>query len=269
MSAPRKMINQIYRQSSARESELEALVEKQAIELRRERDLNQQLREDILHVSLRAKERLGQELHADLAQTMAGASLLTIVLARVLSKQAAPEASQAELIADLLKTAQVKTRRLVHSLFPILPESGGLSAALSLLAQSTTEIYHCDCRCICVGSAPVEDCVTATNLLRIAQEAVTNSISHGHSSRIRIRLFYGLKVCTLSVKDNGSGIVAEEVNKLGMGLRIMQYRAAMIGAKISAKNSVSGGIQTTCSMPHRKLTVAKGRCSPHGQNGDT
>ena len=67
------------------------------------------------------REQLGQELHADLSQVLAGASLLTIVLARVLSKQASPEAVQAEHISELLKLAQAKTRNLVQNLFPTEP----------------------------------------------------------------------------------------------------------------------------------------------------
>lgn len=109
------------RKPSARESELKALVDQQVMELSSERDLNQQLKKDILHITQRVKEQLGQDLHADLSQVLAGASLLTLVLARVLSKQAAPEAAQAEHISELLKLAQAKTRKLVQNLFPSEP----------------------------------------------------------------------------------------------------------------------------------------------------
>lgn len=107
--------------SSVLESELVSLVAQRTLELRIERDLNQQLKKDILHTTQRVREQLGQELHADLSQVLAGASLLTIVLARVLSKQASPEAVQAEHISELLKLAQAKTRNLVQNLFPTEP----------------------------------------------------------------------------------------------------------------------------------------------------
>ena len=121
MSTIRTARTETPRKSSASESELVSLVAQLTLELRIERELNQQLKKDILHTTQRLREQLGQELHADLSQVLAGASLQTIVLVRVLSKQAAPEAAQAEHISELLKMAQATTRKLVQNLFPTEP----------------------------------------------------------------------------------------------------------------------------------------------------
>jgi signal transduction histidine kinase len=50
----------------------------------------------------------------------------------------------------------------------------------------------------------------------------------------------------LTIQDNGSGFKLSESNYNGMGIRIMRYRARVIGATLDLKSQPGQGTQITC-----------------------
>jgi signal transduction histidine kinase len=92
---------------------------------------------------------------------------------------------------------------------------------------------------------------SATHLYYIAQEAVNNAIKHGHASRILVALSAGEGEGTLVVEDDGRGILNSAAGHSGMGLRIMSYRANMIGGGSEIERSADGGTMVTVRFPLR------------------
>ena len=91
--------------------------------------------------------------------------------------------------------------------------------------------------------------LTATHLYRIAQEAVTNALNHGKATEVEITLSTHLDHAILSVRDNGIGMPKLEEESKGMGLRVMNYRADVIGAVLKISPSSNGvGTILLCSV---------------------
>jgi len=86
-------------------------------------------------------------------------------------------------------------------------------------------------------------------LFRIAQEAVSNAIKHGKARRLVISLRKARGRIVLKVSDNGGGFPRRAAKNKGMGLRIMQSRAGMIGGTIAIEPNNGGGMNVTCAMP--------------------
>jgi len=86
-----------------------------------------------------------------------------------------------------------------------------------------------------------DDPKAGIHLYRIAQEAASNAIRHGHARNIAISLDATSKSIHAGVTDDGTGLPADARTKKGMGLRIMDYRAGMIGATFDIQNLPSGG----------------------------
>ena len=85
----------------------------------------------------------------------------------------------------------------------------------------------------------------ASHLYRITQEALTNASRHGHASLVDISLIAKEDSFTLRITDNGVGFVRTAPSGSGMGLKIMKYRADMIGAKFEiAANAPRGTVIT-------------------------
>jgi signal transduction histidine kinase len=208
------------------------------------------LQQELLQISEREQQRIGRDLHDDLGQHLAGLSILSSVLTRNLLTRSAPEAPAAAEISELLKNAVSMTRRLARGLHPVAPEPDGLMAGFYDLVAHTTSLFRIDCRFDCPAAVHVHDNIVATHLFRIAQEAVSNAVKHGHAQHVRISLLSDAESLTLTVKDDGSGICELDPKRQGMGLRIMHYRADMIGARVAISNQATGGALVTCNLPN-------------------
>jgi signal transduction histidine kinase len=94
----------------------------------------------------------------------------------------------------------------------------------------------------------VYDNNVATHLYRIAQEAVSNAIRHGKATRIEIALTKTPERISVAISDNGIGMPPDATTSKGMGLRIMQYRAGMIGGTLAVQPDLDGGTGVICSL---------------------
>jgi signal transduction histidine kinase len=178
------------------------------------------------------------------------------MLSRSLATRAAPEAPAAAKISDLLKKTVAMTRSLARGLHPVAEEPDGLMSALHDLAARMTSLFQIDCQFVCTGSVQMNDNTAATHLYRIAQEAVSNGVKHGHSKHVRIGLSSDTESLTLTIKDDGIGIGPLDPQRQGMGLRIMHYRAGMIGATLTLEKQQSGGTCVTCTLPNESAGAA-------------
>lgn len=219
------------------------------------RDISQRrnLEREILNISESERASIGQDLHDDLGQQLAGIWLLCDSMKSSLAREGSSQGENAAKITTLLKNALVLTRSLARGLHPVAVQGGGLVNALKDLALRTRDIFHADCLCTCPASIELDE-TTATHLYRIAQEAVTNAIKHADSARISIHLDADQERVLLTVKDNGGGD-GKEIARLsdewqGMGLRIMHYRAKLIGGHLSIQRHRSGrGTSVVCTVP--------------------
>ncbi len=218
-------------------------------ELNRQISMRRKLEEEILHISEREQQRIGQDLHDDLGQQLAGIWLLSDVLKSSLVREGSAEAANAEKITGLLKNALGLTRALSRGLHPVAAGAGGITRAMDELATRTCDTFRINCHCDCRIDTDLDN-TTATHLYRIAQEAVTNAVKHGMASQIDICLSSNAHSITLSVKNNGLSMPEPSASHQGMGLRIMKYRTDMIGGTLKIQNSPeNGGTIVTCTLP--------------------
>jgi signal transduction histidine kinase len=207
------------------------------------------LEKEILEISDREQRSIGQDLHDGLCQHLAGIELMSQVLAQKIAVKSKTHAKQVNDIARHVRDAISHTRALARGLSPVTIESEGLTSALNELATNTEKIFHIQCRCDCNESVEIHDHAAATHLFRIAQEAVSNAIKHGKARRVVISLRQVRSSVVLSVSDNGKGFPSRAKKSKGMGLRIMQSRAGMIGGTMAIEPNSAGGVNVTCAMP--------------------
>ena len=218
-----------------------------------------ELEQEILAISERERRRLGQDLHDDLCQQLAGIEFLSQRLASGLMAKTAAGAARAKEIAQMVQRAMTQTRELARGLSPVRLEAEGLADALRELAAGTKKVFGCDCRFRCDPPVLVPNHAAATHLYRIAQEAVNNALKHGRARRIDIGLQAKGQAIMLAVNDNGRGMPRKLSRRQGMGLHIMRYRAEVIGGALRVEPNSRGGTRVVC-------TVAEGLLSPRQSN---
>ncbi len=88
----------------------------------------------------------------------------------------------------------------------------------------------------------------ATNLFRIAQEAVSNALRHGAPRNIRISLRAEGGTLTLAVQDDGVGLAGSSEEGQGLGIRLMRYRAGTVGGTLTVEPAAGGGTVVRCTV---------------------
>lgn len=221
---------------------LESAVEKRTAELRNEITRRKALEREVAQLIEKERRRIGEELHDNLGQRMTGLSLLAESLAIRLKAISPDLFDQANALERTASDAVLETRRLAHGLMPVIPGAKGLRAALTELAERVSLGGKLQCSFCADVPIEVEDEYVATHLFRIAQESVSNLIRHGQATVAEIRLARPNGKTTLIVTDNGKGFsYREEEQGGGQGLRIMAYRASLIGYDFSIESSSGSG----------------------------
>jgi PAS domain S-box-containing protein len=210
------------------------------------------MEEELLHISEREQRRIGQDIHDDLGQQLAGARMIATVLARSMATKSPADEATATSVVQHLEAAVDTARRLCRGLHPVSPELGGLARALEELSQRASKNLRVKCKFTMRGSFGVEDQGTATHLYRIAQESLNNALRHGHARTISIQMRGGKGRLKLLIEDDGIGLPApsdDAVPHTGMGLRIMHYRAELMGGQLNIKPLKPSGTRVTCDIP--------------------
>lgn len=201
----------------------------------------------IIEITNREQRRLGLDLHDGLCQILAGTKLLTESVKRKVTEGAAVDAADVDLIENRLSQALAQADNISRGLYPVSLETNGLMSALEELAVKTTRMYPVRCRFLCRAPVETPDASLATHLYRIAQEAVINAIKSGKAGRVNIRLASRVDKAVLTVADNGLGFNGKPLRQ-GMGLKIMKYRADVIGGVLTFRSRPRGGTLVSCSF---------------------
>ncbi len=211
-------------------------------------------------MATREKEQklIGREMHDSMGQILTGIAVKSKGLELKLKSKSLGESADAAEICELASEAIAQTRRLARMLYPVDIETGGLVSALQGLASSTKELLKISCRFRCGNVVPIRDPVMARHIYRIAQEAITNAAKHGKAKNIRIELTSGKGNTTLKVANDGKDFPRVLAKKKGIGLKIMKYRAQMIGGMLSIGRGRRGGTIVTCTFPNHGLALGTG-----------
>ena len=207
-----------------------------------------QLEKEILDVSEQERQKISHELHDDLGQQLIGIEFMTKVLKNKLKRTSPNDTRYASEINQLVKESIKKTRRLARGLSPVYLVSHGLESSLEEIADSTSNIFGILCTFNCPRHVSIKDNSVATHLFYITKESIHNAIEHGKSTKISIDLLNNDDIVSLSIRDNGVGIQDMSKSFSGIGLRIMNYRARMIGASLQVESEPGGGTVVTCSF---------------------
>jgi PAS domain S-box-containing protein len=207
------------------------------------------LEKAILEISAAEQRRIGQDLHDGLGQHLTGIAFMSKVQEQKLADKGLAEATEAARIVGLVNEAINKTRQLAHGLLPVASDAHGLMSALKRWAAEVEDLFHISCRLRVNSPVLIYDANVSTHLYRIAQEAVNNAIRHGQAKNIEISLSARKGNGTLRIENDGSSLPENAMNRSGMGMQIMHYRARMIGGSLTVQSGDMFGVTITCMFP--------------------
>ncbi|MEO6004988.1 MAG: PAS domain-containing protein [Opitutus sp.] len=204
------------------------------------------LEQQLLTISDAEQQRIGADLHDGLGQQLTGMACLAAALRDRLKKHSPHEVENADLIAKLASESVSQTRALARGLCPVQLEQGSLVGALEDLTYQSQILHGIEVRFRVEGTPPRLEHLSAIHLYRITQEAIHNATRHGGAKRIVVTLVSHGREHRLSIQDDGRGFDPKAVRVgSGAGLRLMSYRANMIGGTFSAESEVERGTQVS------------------------
>jgi signal transduction histidine kinase len=231
--------------------ELDERVRQRTAALTHEMLERRRLEKELLETAEREQRRIGQDLHDSLCQHLTATALAGQLLGQKLAGKSIPDAAAADHIVELVEEAIDLTRTLARSLHPVEMQGEGILDGFRELASNAADRFKIICQFKCRPELAPPDFDAATNihLYRIAQEAITNAIKHGKAANITIGLEVENGAAILTVTDDGAGISQNRRDGQGMGLRIMAYRAGMIGGSFDIGRLPGRGTRVTCKFP--------------------
>lgn len=205
------------------------------------------LEREVVETGEREKRRIASDLHDDICQELAAASLIARLLEKKLTEDGPAQAKIAGHIAELTKSLAVAARNLVYNLAPSHLAGESFVPSLHRLAVGLCSAFPVNCAIEGQWPERLTDDHVATHLYRIIHEAMHNAAKHSGSDRITVRLASTPEAFTVTIIDNGSGFVPGSYD--GLGLQTMHYRAGLIGAGLRIDAGERSGTTVSCRLP--------------------
>src|SRR6185369_16546331 len=120
--------------------------------------------------------------------------------------------------------------------------------ALQQLCSSSEAMYGIPVKFASRLTGSLQGLEAAADLYRIAQEAIRNAARHSGAKEIHLTLTASDKRLTLTIEDDGGGIEPTAQTRGGMGMKIMRYRASIIGALLEIGARQQGGTIVRCVL---------------------
>lgn len=203
---------------------------------------------------LAERNRMAREIHDHLAQGFTGVMLqLEAAEARLTRMEGdpAPVLTRIEHARDLAAASLQEARRSVMSLHPRKPEGTDLLGALRLLSNRLLAGTDIQVEFAQTGQPRPLGGRREEELLRMAQEALTNALRHGKARWVRVGLhFEGRTVC-LSIDDDGRGFDPSS-QPSGFGLRSIRESIKQLGGHLDIESSQGLGSRLTITLPIRR-----------------
>jgi two-component system, LuxR family, sensor kinase FixL len=204
------------------------------------------LEQEILRISDRERRRIGQDLHDGLGQMLTGIGLIAQNITKRLEDDNSSLSSEMAEVTELIKEADRSARTLSRGLVPVELDELGLVGALETLVGNVAKLLGISCTLDSEGPVLLRDTASTSNVYRITQEAISNAVKHGKASNVRISLTRDGRRHRLEIRDDGIGFPEVLPADRGMGVRIMKYRARVIGGSLEIHRAESGGTIVSC-----------------------
>lgn len=208
----------------------------------------QKLLENTVTIQEEERRRIAQDIHDELGAVL---SISKMRLSQIETTQN-DQANELEVVRNHLEMALNSTRRISRELMPIQLEQLGLRRALLSLAHSADKTVVID-----FNRHFADDLLTKTQqlgLYRIFSELINNTLKYAEASAIYIEIQRQEKDLTATYKDNGKGILKEEMIE-GIGMQSINNRVAYLQGTWHYGDQPEGGFIAEFLLPIENQTI--------------
>jgi signal transduction histidine kinase len=194
--------------------------------------------------TLTERTRLARELHDTLEQALTGIALQLETALKLFERNPADAGPPLDLARRFLRQSQLELRRSIWDLRSRELEQFDLAKALSISSSQLLAGSNITADFKTVGEQHRLPEIVEENLLRIAQEALTNVVKHSGATTVSTQLTFERETVCLEIRDNGSGLIADRLSTRSeqhFGLLGMAERARRIGGRLDVAGPAGEG----------------------------
>ena len=185
------------------------------------------------------RQRIARDLHDSTVQSLTSLTHKTELCLKLMDVD--PIRCRLELTSQgkILKDIINELRNMIYNLRPMSFDDIGFNITVERALDKLRNSNNIRCNFKTSGDEYMVDSLVSLTLLRVIQEACSNSIKHGHAREINVSLKYEPKSLTLTIKDDGDGFDTSAIPEFtrddnsGFGLSMMKERIYLLSGKIS------------------------------------
>ena len=193
---------------------------------------------------LEERNRIAREIHDTLAQGFAGVSVQLELVARLLASSADAAREHLDQARVLVRNSLAEARRSIWDLRSQSADDPDFAARISRMAIQVANPGHAQVKLQVRGTYRPLAPKVEEELLKIAQEAVTNCVRHADAEHINIELMFEAKKLRMTIADDGRGFT-DPLGCAGpdghFGLQGMRERAETIDAELKVQTAAGKG----------------------------
>jgi PAS domain S-box-containing protein len=206
-----------------------------------------QLERRLMELTHDDQRRVGTQIHEGLGQELAGLALLGEALATKAARLKVPLAADAAALVTLIGKTVESCRGIARVASPLTESHGALVPTIRQLVKHATGTHPPNLRFSASERVAVSlNWDTRSHLFRIVQEALDNALAHSRAMNIHVRVVVDHQWVRVAVADDGCGIPANCLERGGLGLQGMRFRANAIDARLRIERRPRGGTLVEC-----------------------
>lgn len=192
--------------------------------------------------AMQERQRLAQNLHDAVNQSLFSAGLIADVLPRLWDRDQDLARKSLIDLRRLTRAAQAEMRALLAELRPSAITDTDLGDLLHLLGNALSGRINIPVT-VTVAKEIILPAEVQVAFYRVCQEALNNVAKHAEASQVDIDLKYEGTTVELRIRDDGKGFDPERTLSGHYGLGMMRERAEAVGALLTVTSRPSHGAE--------------------------
>lgn len=185
---------------------------------------NRALTQHTLAIQESERQRLAQELHDELGQSLTAIKVMTVTVAKLENGANTLIKSSTDQVVSICDHLMGVVRSMMQQLHPLILTELGLKAALEDLIAHWQQRHDLTIVFVCHGEIECLPETICIHIFRMVQEGLTNVLRHANASAVSIDLSIDEnQQLRLVMRDNGQGCDTAHIQK-GFGLLSMRER---------------------------------------------
>ena len=215
----------------------------------------------LLETQEHERQRIARDLHDTTVQNLTSLIHKSELCMKLVEMDPNRCKSEISSMSKIIRSVIDETRKIIYDLRPMSFDDIGFDVTVERYIERLKSSYPIQFQYVIEGDVYPMKSVIEISLLRVIQEACSNSIKHGNPSFIHISLNYQPEQIVLIVEDDGKGFdlasIPEEnrSDNSGFGLSMMKERIYLLSGTIDFDSSVENGFKVIVQIPNVKEEV--------------